>query len=165
MEKKRIPISVDRIDHVVLLVTDLKIASDFYCNVLGLWVERWRDEIGLVQLRAGRSMVDLQLVSKKRRYKKVPKGKERDTLHGQNMHHFALNLRSFNDNALRQHLKSCNVIMSETRTLYGADGSGKAIDIIDPDGNIVELKGPPTAEQKREGRNERARAKRRTVAS
>lgn len=162
-QKNKNPVSIDRIDHVVLLVNDLKKASDFYCEVLGLWVERWRDEIGLVQLRAGSSMVDLQLNSKKNRGKTGPKGAGRDSLPGQNMHHFALNLRSFNDSAVRKYLKSRNVTMSKTRTLYGADGLGKAIDVVDPDGNIVELKGPPTAKQKREGRNERARAKRKAI--
>ena len=53
------PIAIRDIDHVVLRVAELQPMLDFYCNVLGCTVDRRRDELGLVQLRAGRSMVDL----------------------------------------------------------------------------------------------------------
>ena len=54
-----LPISIREIDHVVLRVSDLDRMLDFYCGVLGCEVERRVDEVGLIQLRAGRSLVDL----------------------------------------------------------------------------------------------------------
>ncbi len=47
------------LDHVVLRVADIDRAIAFYEAVLGLHVERRLAEIGLVQLRAGNSMIDL----------------------------------------------------------------------------------------------------------
>jgi catechol 2,3-dioxygenase-like lactoylglutathione lyase family enzyme len=43
----------------VLRVADLDAMLAFYIGVLGCRIERREDRIGLVQLRAGRSLVDL----------------------------------------------------------------------------------------------------------
>ena len=52
-------IRIRDIDHVVLRVSNLDRMLRFYCDVLGCNLERRKDDIGLVQLRAGRSLVDL----------------------------------------------------------------------------------------------------------
>ena len=52
-------IRIREIDHLVLRVVDLDGMLHFYCDVLGCTIERRQDSIGLVQLRAGRSLVDL----------------------------------------------------------------------------------------------------------
>ncbi|HEX7441464.1 MAG TPA: VOC family protein, partial [Caldimonas sp.] len=52
-------ITLREIDHLVLRVADLDAMIAFYAGVLGCPVERRQDAIGLVQLRAGRSLVDL----------------------------------------------------------------------------------------------------------
>ena len=52
-------IHIREIDHLVLRVVDLDQMLRFYCDVLGCTIERRQDSIGLVQLRAGRSLVDL----------------------------------------------------------------------------------------------------------
>ena len=52
-------IRIRDIDHVVLRVSDLDRMLGFYCDVLGCTLERRKDDIGLIQLRAGRSLVDL----------------------------------------------------------------------------------------------------------
>jgi glyoxylase I family protein len=52
-------IRIRDIDHLVLRVVDLDGMLHFYCDVLGCTIERRQDSIGLVQLRAGRSLVDL----------------------------------------------------------------------------------------------------------
>ena len=54
-----LPFQLQRIDHVVLRVRDLAAMQAFYCDVLGCREERRQDEIGLVQLRAGDSLIDL----------------------------------------------------------------------------------------------------------
>lgn len=159
------PITINRVDHVVIVVSSLSKSSNFYCEVLGLWIERWREDIGLAQLRAGRSMVDLQLEKGRKSNTTKNAISKRRIKPGQNMHHFALNLATFDEKKIRRHLKNYGVCASKTRTLYGADGLGKAIDVLDPDGNTVELKGPPTKRQKQDGRNERDRAKRRSLGN
>ena len=78
-------IKIREIDHLVLRVVDLEATLRFYCEVLGCPIERRQDAIGLIQLRAGSSLVDV-----------VP-----------------------------------------------IDGLGPSFYITDPDGNVVELKGPP----------------------
>jgi len=52
-------ITIREIDHIVSRVVDLHAMLRFYAQVLGCTIERRQHEIGLVQLRAGRSLVDL----------------------------------------------------------------------------------------------------------
>ena len=54
-----IPLKVAELDHVVLRCSDQNRAYDFYTRILGLREERRIEQIGLIQLRAGRSMIDL----------------------------------------------------------------------------------------------------------
>jgi len=53
------PFAVTGIDHIVLRVRALPSALGFYRDVLGCSVERQQPELGLTQLRAGRSLIDL----------------------------------------------------------------------------------------------------------
>jgi len=53
------PFAVERIDHLVLRVRDLQASIDFYQAVLGCCVAKRRDDLGLIHLRAGASMIDL----------------------------------------------------------------------------------------------------------
>src|SRR5229473_2616804 len=118
------------LDHVVLRVADIDRAIAFYEQVLGLHVERRLAEIGLVQLRAGTAMIDL-----------VPRTEDEDE--GRNMDHFAVRIAEMDVPALTAHLKTHGIDPGEVRRRYGAEGYGSSIYITDPDGNTVELKGPP----------------------
>lgn len=118
------------LDHVVLRVADIDRSIAFYGNVLGCAVERRLPEIGLVQLRAGAAMIDL-----------VPKQPEDDA--GRNMDHFAVRIERMDVAALGAHLRRHGIDPGEVRRRYGAEGYGASIYIADPDGNTVELKGPP----------------------
>ncbi len=118
------------IDHVVLRVADLERAIAFYEGVLGAKVERRSESFGLVQLRAGRSLVDLIKASETDR-------------EGANMDHFALRIEPFDEAAIRAHLAAHGIEAGELKRRYGADGNGPSLYIQDPDGNTVELKGPP----------------------
>jgi catechol 2,3-dioxygenase-like lactoylglutathione lyase family enzyme len=118
------------LDHVVLRVADIDRAIAFYEAVLGLHVERRLAEIGLVQLRAGTAMIDL-----------VPRTEDEDM--GRNMDHFAVRIAEMDVPALTAHLKRHGIDAGEVRRRYGAEGYGSSIYITDPDGNTVELKGPP----------------------
>ncbi len=120
------------IDHVVLRVADKERAIAFYEGVLGAKVERRAEKFALVQLRAGRSLIDLI---------EAPAGK---TTGGRNMDHFALRIEPFDEAAIRAHLAAHGIEAGELKTRYGADGNGPSLYIEDPDGNRVELKGPPS---------------------
>jgi catechol 2,3-dioxygenase-like lactoylglutathione lyase family enzyme len=123
-------LKVKGLDHVVLRVADIDRAIAFYEDVLGLHVERRLAEIGLVQLRAGAAMIDL-----------VPRTEDEDE--GRNMDHFAVQIEQMDAPALTAHLKRHGIDPGEVRRRYGAEGYGSSIYITDPDGNTVELKGPP----------------------
>lgn len=134
-------IRVRDIDHVVLRVIDLERMLWFYGEVLGCPVERRQDGIGLVQLRAGRAMLDLVPVDGKlgRVGGRAP-GPE-----GRNVDHFCLRVEPFDEAAIRAHLARHGVAAGDTAQRFGAEGEGPSIYLSDPEGNMVELKGPPAA--------------------
>lgn len=129
------------LDHVVIRVTDLERSIAFYRDVLACPVERRLDELGLVQLRAGNSLVDL--VATDSPIGRAGGGEPIQT--ARNMDHFALALSEFDETDIRAHLSRFGVEADETKRLYGAEGFGPSIYLRDPDGNVVELKGPPDA--------------------
>jgi glyoxylase I family protein len=132
-------IQVAGLDHLVLRVADLDRAIKFYGEVLGCHVERRLDEPKLVQLRAGTSMIDL-----------VPAGsapQSAESAAGRNLDHFAVRIATFDFPALAAHLQQHGIAVGEVRRRYGAEGYGSSLYITDPDGNVVELKGPPEKTQ------------------
>jgi glyoxylase I family protein len=134
-------IRIADIDHVVLRVIDSDAMQRFYCDVLGCREERRQDEIGLVQLRAGRSLIDLVAVDGKLgRHGGAAPGAQ-----GHNMDHLCLRVEDYDEAAILAHLKSHGVRIGELGSRYGAQGEGPSIYLYDPQGNMVELKGPPTA--------------------
>jgi catechol-2,3-dioxygenase len=129
-------IKIREIDHIVLRVADEGSMVNFYCNVLGCTVERHVHEIGLIQLRAGRSLIDL-----------VHKADCEDAVvpdkTAWNMDHFCVRIDPFDEAEIRQHLEKRGVPVGVTAFRYGAEGSGPSLYLTDPEGNVVELKGPP----------------------
>ena len=134
-------LNLREIDHIVLRVIDLDRMLHFYVDVLGCQVERRQDEIGLVQLRAGRSLVDLVPVSGKLgRMGGAAPGRE-----GHNVDHVCFRVEPFDAAAIAQHLAAYGVAAGPVESRYGAEGEGPSIYLDDPEGNTVELKGPPAA--------------------
>ncbi|HSM29122.1 MAG TPA: VOC family protein [Woeseiaceae bacterium] len=132
-------IRIRDIDHVVLRVSDLDRMLEFYNGVLGCSIERSNDDIGLVQLRAGRSLVDLVPVDGELgRAGGTAPGRE-----GHNMDHVCFRLESFDEASLAEHLSAHGVEPGRVVTRYGAEGKGPSMYVEDPEGNTVELKGPP----------------------
>ena len=132
---------VRRIDHVVLRVSGLARALHFYCEVLGLREERRLDALGLVQLRAGDSLIDLVDVDS-------PLGRAGGPAPGaagRNMDHVALRIDPFEPEALRAWLGEHGIEVGDVGERYGAEGQGPSVYVRDPDGNVVELKGPATS--------------------
>jgi catechol 2,3-dioxygenase-like lactoylglutathione lyase family enzyme len=134
-------ISIREIDHVVLRVRDLDRSLAFYRDVLGCAVELARREIGLWQLRAGRSMLDLVPVDGKLGSAGgAPPGEG-----GRNVDHVCFRVDPFDEEAIRAHLASHGVAAGETVQRVGAEGVGPSIYVEDPDGNVIELKGASTS--------------------
>ncbi|MGM9484802.1 VOC family protein [Roseateles sp. NT4] len=125
------------LDHLVLRVQDIDAMVGFYERVLGCSVER-RTE-GLVQLRAGRSLIDL--VPLKKTLATVDAGQP--SVHRSELDHFCVRVEPFDERLIRQHLAACGVEAGETVSRYGAEGEGPSIYFADCEGNFVELKGPP----------------------
>jgi len=132
-------IEIRRLDHVVLRVRDLEASLRFWRDALGCPVERASDALGLYQLRAGASLVDLVPVDGPLgRNGGAPPGRE-----GRNVDHVALTLAHFDEDAIRRHLEAHGIAPGDVAQRYGAEGTGPSMYIEDPDGNVVELKGPP----------------------
>ncbi len=132
-------IVIREIDHLVLRVADLEKMVRFYTEALGCTVERRRPDLGLVHLRAGRSQIDLIPVDGTLgKAGGAAPGRE-----GRNLDHLCLRVETFDLEALRRHLAPFGVEVGEARRRFGADGEGPSVYIADPEGNNVELKGPP----------------------
>jgi glyoxylase I family protein len=132
-------IHIGEIDHVVLRAIDMDAMQRFYCEVLGCHEERRQDRIGLVQLRAGGSLIDLVAVDGTLgHHGGAAPGRE-----GHNMDHLCLRVVDYDEAAILEHLKAHGVRIGESGSRYGAQGEGPSIYLYDPQGNMIELKGPP----------------------
>ena len=133
------PFTVVQIDHVVLRTADPARLEAFYVNVVGCPVEKRQEKIGLTQLRAGRALIDIVAIAPE----------QAATAQGGsatgNMDHLCLRIDPFDGEAVRRHFSAHGVTVGDVVTRYGAEGSGPSIYLEDPEGNRIELKGPPAA--------------------
>jgi len=136
-----LPFSVQRIDHVVLRMRDLEGAIAFYGETIGCDVVRRRDDLGLVHLRAGTSMIDLVAVD-------GPLGRPGGGAagsQGRNMDHLCLRVEPYDEAAILALLDRLGLpCAGQVQANFGAEGSGPSIYFHDPEGNLIELKGPAT---------------------
>src|SRR5438045_7956571 len=110
---------------------------NFYCGLLGCTVERRQVELGLVQLRAGRSLIYFVTIDGEL----GKMGGAPPEAEGRNLDHFCLRVEPFDGEAILAYLKAHSVDGGEIVSRYGAEGEGPSIYISDPEGNVVELKG------------------------
>ena len=131
--------TIRRIDHVVLRVTDIDRMLAFYVGALGCTKEKVQVAIGLWQLRAGDSLIDLVTIDGQlgREGGRAP-GAE-----GRNLDHLCLRIEPFDGERLIEHFGSLGIDVGNVVSRYGAEGCGPSIYLEDPEGNVVELKGPP----------------------
>ena len=101
-------------------------------------VERQQPELGLTQLRAGRSLIDLVTLD-------GPLGRAPEPATpgpgGPNVDHFCLALAPFREGDLCAWLAASGVEVIAPASRYGAEGEGRSFYVEDPDGNRIELKG------------------------
>ena len=126
-----VPFQLVGLDHVVLRARDQRRLVAFYRDVLGCTLEREQPAFGLVQLRAGRSLIDIVAADA------AAGGSAR------NMDHLCLRIDPFDLGVLQAHLRHHGVEPGEAGRRYGAEGDGPSLYLADPEGNTVELKGPP----------------------
>lgn len=133
-------IKVRAIDHIVLRTGNPEALVAFYADVLGCTVERrLSEELGLIQLRAGASLIDI-----------VPVDSELGRMGGgapdpnaRNLDHFCLQIGKMSEEALTDWLAKHDIETDPFERRYGAEGFGRSVYVKDPDGNTVELKLPP----------------------
>lgn len=136
------PFSVQRIDHVVFRVRDLPRSIAFYRAVLGCEVVRQRDHLGLVHLRAGASMIDLVSVDGTL----GARGGDAPGEGARNVDHLCLRVEPFDEAGIVAHLHRHGLApLGAAEVNFGAEGDGLSLYFTDPDGNMIELKGPADA--------------------
>jgi len=137
--KRNAMLTIKHLDHLVLRVTNLRAMMDFYTGVLGCPVEKIQEDLGLYQLRAGTALIDLVPVD-------GPLGLTGGAApgpQGRNLDHFCLRVEPFDAEAIIAHLRAHGADPAPVASRYGAEGQGPSIYVPDPEGNVVELKGPP----------------------
>lgn len=131
---------IQGIDHVVLRARQPNKLITFYRDVLGCVVEREVSQVGLTQLRAGSSLIDIiQATGGADPAANDPLAKRE-----RNLDHFCLRVTPFDLAQLDEHFARFDVEIRKVEQVYGAEGFGPAVYLQDPEGNTVELKGPAT---------------------
>jgi len=131
--------NIKHIDHLVIRVGNLRPMLDFYINVIGCSLEKTQEDLGLYQLRAGDSLIDFVPID-------GPLGRAGGVapgMEGRNLEHFCLRIEPFEGDRILEYLRSKGINPGKIESRYGADGDGPSIYVTDPEGNVVELKGPP----------------------
>ena len=134
------PFSIAGLDHIVLRARDPRRLVAFYRDVMGCPVEREQPDIGLTQLRAGRSLVDVLEVGADG----AVQASAVLATDARNVDHFCLTIEPFDPDRLGAYLISQGVAPGEVAMRYGAEGEGPSIYFQDPEGNGVELKAART---------------------
>jgi catechol 2,3-dioxygenase-like lactoylglutathione lyase family enzyme len=129
-ELKAPPFTIAGIDHLLLHVNGMERNLEFYEGVLGCTVETRIPKFGMVELRAGTSHIDLVDISSAEGAwaKSSADG-------GRNIDHFALAIQPRDIQALREHLESNSVVITEERE----EDSSLSLYVRDPSENTIEL--------------------------
>jgi glyoxylase I family protein len=133
-------ITIQAIDHVVLRVVGLERVANFYIDVLGARWEKKQTHVGLYQLRVGTSLIDLVPVDGKL----GARGGAAPGSEGRNVDHVCYRVLPWDGDEILAELRT-HGIEAEIVSRYGAEGEGPSIYLTDPEGNELELKGPPWA--------------------
>jgi glyoxylase I family protein len=126
----RLPLEVLELDHVVLRVRDQAASQRFYTTMLGLRLDHVNERAQLVQLRAGRHLVDL-----------LPLAPDETAGPSARMDHVCLSIRCDDLAAAATWLRQRGVtVEGDVVMRRGAFGDGQSLYIRDPDGYRIELK-------------------------
>ena len=134
-------INIQNIDHVVLRVRDLETMMRFYIDVLGARTEKHQKILGLYQLRVG------DIADRFRARGRAPRSKRRGRARQgrPQCRPYCFRVLPWDGEAVLAHLRRPWTSRREIVSRYGADGDGPSVYLTDPEGNNLELKGPPWA--------------------
>ena len=128
--QERPPLEILELDHVVLRVRDQAASQAFYTTVLGLTLDHVNEGARLVQLRAGRHLIDL-----------LPLAPGETAKPSARMDHVCLSVRCEDLGRVAAWLRQRGVtVEGDIVQRRGAFGDGSSIYIQDPDGYRIELK-------------------------
>ncbi len=127
------PFRVLGLDHVVFRVRDLEGMVRFYGEALGCPVDHRQERLGLVHLRVGPALVDLV---------RIAEGETAPRPGAGNVAHLCLRIDPWDPEALRAHFAARGIELEWVENNYGAEGTGPSAYLQDPEGNVLELKGP-----------------------
>ena len=118
------------LDHVVLRVADQAASQRFYTTVLGLQLDHVNEGARLVQLRAGRHLIDL-----------LPLAPGETASPSARMDHVCLSIRCDDLAKVADALRRRGVALEgDVVQRRGAWGTGPSLYLRDPDGHLIELK-------------------------
>jgi glyoxylase I family protein len=124
------PLEILELDHVVLRVRDQAVSQRFYTTILGLSLDHVNEAAHLLQLRAGRHLIDL-----------LPLAPGETAAPSARMDHVCLSVRCDDLAGLATWLRQRGVtVEGDVVTRRGAFGVGASVYIRDPDGYRIELK-------------------------
>ena len=157
------PFRLSKIDHVVIRCRNFSKMLDFYTNVLGCTIDH-PDDVGrfggaLTHLRAGESLIDLLNYDQGQLSEdgKIKLGQMHSGGQGistnlsdvvfsastSTMDHFCVRVDNLDEEKMRSYFESHGVNVIDVGPRKGAEGVGLSLYLEDPEGNVVELKGPP----------------------
>jgi glyoxylase I family protein len=126
----RPPLEVLETDHVVLRVRDQAASRRFYMSILGIGLDHVNEAAHLVQLRAGRHLLDL-----------LPLAEGETSPPAARMDHVCLSIRCEDLERAAAWLRERGVtVEGDIVRRRGAFGDGASLYIRDPDGYRLELK-------------------------
>lgn len=123
-------LTVERIDHVLLLVRGLSDALAFYEGALGCEIEHRMPHVAMVELRAGTSHIDLVDVAYPKGAWALPKVDG-----GRNLDHVAFIVQALSACDVRELLQAHNTEIVEERV----EEHSTSFYVNDPSGNTIEL--------------------------
>lgn len=131
---KRPPFTIERIDHVLLLVSGMDRAIAFYEGVLGCKVMHRVERFAMAELRAGASHLDLVDTAAPQGTWALSEGTG-----GRNVDHICFELGLTQEEAVRETLRSHGVAIVEERGDEDARGETLSLYVRDPAQNTIEL--------------------------
>lgn len=137
MSKSDIPFSLVGLDHVVFIVDDMKVALNFYQNVLGCVIGYSYPALGMEQVWVGTELIVLWDITQPGAESAIPPVKG-----GRNVDHICISTLPFDHDEFRAHMAKHGVEIEREAMHGGANGMGHSFYVRDPFGNKLEIKGP-----------------------
>jgi len=158
-----IPFQLKRIDHIVIRCREFQGMIDFYVNVLGCTIDHPDDverfDGALTHLRAGDAYIDLLSYDPNHLNEAGQcaiiamhnggQGSDANSVQDivfeastSTMDHLCIRVDPFDEVAIMEHLSQHGVEIVSSGQRKGAEGTGPSIYVADPEGNVIELKGP-----------------------